>query len=479
MNRDSSITLKLLNGANAGKSQVFQAGEILVGKDPRCDFVVNQRGVSRMHFRLEHSDEGWQLIDLRSTNGTIVGNSTVVGGDNDKPFLLPGSTQVRIGEAQIEINLPTVDRTEIVHLDSTNLSGQPLPEARSSTRSVPDKGTHIFTVAPTQANPRPKAKGDLRAGVAKAPENKDDRETREITSDDSCATLDHSSSSKLPRLFRDYRIVKSIGIGGMGQVFLAAKANSKEPVAIKFLKPQGDDSELNRARFLREMEITSSLEHPSIVRIIECGDESGQLFIAMEYCNGGNLAELLSRSKALTLRRAVRLMDRLLAGVELAHASGFVHRDLKPQNIILHKDAAGKFKPKITDFGLAKSYLQAGDSGMTANGTVGGSWAYMPMEQLTNFRFVSPSCDVWSLGAMLYESITGRLPRQHQPGMDPIRAILNSTITPLEQLLPDAPKLLSKFIHRCLDDDATKRFNDGAEMRTALRNLASKLDIEL
>jgi tRNA A-37 threonylcarbamoyl transferase component Bud32 len=405
--------------------------------------------------------------------------------EHAEPYLLERSTQVRIGEAQLEIKIAVSDQTEIIQLEGLEKHAAGSQSSaldklvKADGKPAVDKGTHIFTVPPSQPT-SPRSSNSNKSNSVKSNSSIARLEAKDTPPEnDSCTTLDHSCDPSLPRIFRDYNILKSIGMGGMGHVFLANRVARKEPVALKFLKPQGNDSDLNRARFLREMEITSSLQHSSIVQLIECGDEDGQLFIAMEYCNGGNLAELLRRTRQLTFRRAVRLMDRLLAGVELAHAEGIVHRDLKPQNIILHKDSAGKFRPKITDFGLAKSYLQAGESGMTTNGTVGGSWPYMPMEQLTNFRFVSPSSDVWSLGAIFYESITGRLPREHHPGMDPIRAILNSRIIPLEQLLPSAPVPLSRFIYQCLDDDATKRFANGAAMRVALRNLASKLEIEL
>ncbi|MFY7876820.1 MAG: serine/threonine-protein kinase, partial [Pirellula sp.] len=249
--------------------------------------------------------------------------------------------------------------------------------------------------------------------------------------------------------------------------------------AIKFLKPQSDLSEMDRARFVREMEITLNMQHNALIRCVDCGDENGQLFIVMDYCTGGNLHELLKRSGKLKVRRAVRLMDRLLAGVDFAHEKGIVHRDLKPSNILLHKDANDKYLPKISDFGLAKSYLQAGESGMTVNGAVGGSCAYLPKEQLTNFRFVSPQSDVWSLGAILYECLTLKLPRPMEKGSDPIRTILESKIVPLQELMPELHPEVIKFVMKCLAREPEQRYQDAGAMRTALKVMAEKASIEL
>ena len=253
-------------------------------------------------------------------------------------------------------------------------------------------------------------------------------------------------SLKVPGPFRNYFLQKRVGVGGMGEVFLAtlnseSKALPSDLWAIKFLKPQADLSGLDRARFVREMEITLNMQHNALIRCVDCGDENGQLFIVMDYCN--------------------------------------VHRDLKPSNILLHKDSSDKYLPKISDFGLAKSYLQAGESGMTVNGSVGGSWAYMPKEQLTNFRFVSPQSDVWSLGAILYECLTLKLPRPMEKGSDPIRTILESKIIPLQEMISDIHPEVIKFVMKCLAREPEQRYKDAGAMRAALKLMADKASIEL
>jgi serine/threonine protein kinase len=295
-------------------------------------------------------------------------------------------------------------------------------------------------------------------------------------------TCDRSPTRSLPYRFREYEVLRKIGEGGMGEVYLASMFKEKtrrEELAIKFLHSHRGTCDQDRARFMREMQISVELKHPSIIDCIDCGEEDEQPFIVMPYCAGGNLAELLKRAGKLNLRRALRLLDRLLAGMEQAHATGIVHRDLKPCNVLLARDSNRKYVPKISDFGLAKSYLLAGDSGMTVNGTVGGSWGYMPKEQLTNFRFVSPQSDVWSLGAILYECLTLKLPRPLQPGIDPIRVVLDSKLIPIQKVLPDIPNSIARFVMKSLSVDIADRFKDAQQMRAALHTAASVEGVEL
>ncbi|MEZ6081728.1 MAG: protein kinase [Pirellulaceae bacterium] len=179
-----------------------------------------------------------------------------------------------------------------------------------------------------------------------------------------------------------------MGAGGMGEVFLASNTVEKSnppSLAVKFLRNQRAHRSKTELGLCAKWKFLPNLKHASIVDCLDCGEESGQPFIVMPYCSGGNLAELLKRTEALNLRREMRLLDRLLAGVELAHTSGIVHRDLKPFNVLLAKDTQNKYIPKISDFGLAKSYLLAGDSGMTVNLLVGGVGLTCPRNNSPTF----------------------------------------------------------------------------------------------
>lgn len=474
-----NVSIVIERGNAAGRVFPFDnTQQILIGKDPRCDLVLDDRGVSRRHCLISKNQGVWTVSDLGSTNGTVVRDQEIGGQNSGNPrqsIELCNGDQLYVGESVIRISWPqeSFEKTELLSpkalaadLEATQLlsnKAKPLitqkPPTANDVNPMRNPHTHVFPKEPS----KPKATLPL---VRSSPP--------QTHSEEDLAPND----SELPRPFRQFQLSKLIGAGGMGEVYLAT-AKNRDLAAIKFLRTQSEQTEMDRARFLREIEIAYRLRHPTIVESTDSGDENGQLFIVMEYCNGGNLAELLKRSGALNLRRAIRLIHRLLAGVELAHSTGIVHRDLKPQNILLHREETGKYKPKISDFGLAKCYLQAGESGMTVNGTVGGSWAYMPKEQLTNFRFVSPCSDIWSLGAILYECLTNRLPRVHTPGENPIKTILQSKIVPIQTVMPTLPRAVCDFVNCCLDSEPEQRPADASIMLKMLTQVAAEVGVEL
>ncbi len=464
----ATLRLQAMTGSLVGhQSELSEGDDLTIGREPSCDLILSDRGVSRQHAKIGFVAQRWQIEDLGSTNGlqlTRAINGSVVDLKSTSTHLEHGD-ELAVGEARlrIELTLPVDSPTELL-APRVAVGPTELLTPQSKAASNPMRADKTFTGA-----------NDMQAAKGSGPAV-DDAFFSECTREASF------SEQQLPFIFRNYHILKKIGAGGMGEVFLASNTVEKSDppsLAVKFLRNQRGSSEQDRARFVREMEISAQLKHSSIVDCLDCGEESGQPFIVMPYCSGGNLAELLKRTGALNLRRGMRLLDRLLAGVELAHTSGIVHRDLKPFNVLLAKDAQNKYIPKISDFGLAKSYLLAGDSGMTVNGTVGGSWAYMPKEQLTNFRYVSPQSDVWSLGAILYECLTQKLPRPMKPGVDPIRTILDSEMVPIAEVFPDVPKRVAHFIMKSLSPEAADRYKDAGQMRAALRTVAGHEGIEL
>ncbi len=499
MRSPNKLTISLSSGSGPSSRHVFEADRsLVVGKATDCGLKIDAKGVSRKHCQLEATRQGWTIIDLGSTNGIIVNGKAFAGTSlpaMTQPIPLCDGDEIGIGEAVLRMHIETEreEHTEILvpqrfandggaHTEVL-IPGRSLHEIRDNKPAARgnDSAKTPRSTQQTSTNPMNRPKTVLVSPPKEAKPTQaqsSDRLLGKAGSDD--GSLPSPFAFKVPGDFRKYRLEKRVGVGGMGEVFLAKElAFPSQEWAIKFLKPQADFSEMDRARFLREMEIAMNMQNMALIRCVDCGDEDGQLFIVMDYCNGGNLHELLKRSGKLTVRRALRLMNRLLAGVDFAHVLGIVHRDLKPSNILLHKDAAGKYAPKISDFGLAKSYMQAGESGMTVNGSVGGSWAYMPKEQLTNFRFVSPQSDVWSLGAILYECLTLKLPRPMEKGCDPIRTILESKIVPIQEIASDLHPELTKFVMKCLARETEDRFMDAGAMRNALKLTAMKAGIEL
>ena len=461
MNTYGKLTISIHFGSRSGSTYTIEISQVIsIGKGLGCDLVLTDRGVSRNHCLIDWKGKRWSITDLGSTNGTVV-NGTILkknarSGDLDSTMLSDGD-EVEVGEVAMKIEIPSqrFNETEVL-----------FPRAIQNDCGDANESLHPRSFDRPPSNPLSQPLQNANRNMFSSI-----RENIALPLDDEII---------LPSQFLGYRLERKIGVGGMGEVFLATnEVISKQLWAVKFLKPQANQSTMDRKRLLRETQIALGMQHSAIVRCIDSGEEKGKLFLVMDYCNGGNLSDLLKRSGQLNIRRAFRLMNRLLSGVDHAHKLGIIHRDLKPSNILLHRGSDGKYQPKIGDFGLAKSYLDAGESGMTARGCVGGSWGYMPREQLTNFRFVQPQSDVWSLGAILYECLTLRLPRPFEKGVDPIRTILESDVMQIDEVLPDIHPLLSRFVMKSLATETQDRFDDAGSMQDALINAAGIAGVRL
>jgi eukaryotic-like serine/threonine-protein kinase len=204
------------------------------------------------------------------------------------------------------------------------------------------------------------------------------------------------------------------------------------------------------------------------VNLIDYGTGASGLWFAMELCRGGDLEQFLSRRGGrLAIREGVALVLELLDGLGAAHARGIVHRDLEPRNMLFEQIDAGPVK--IANFGLAKSFLTAGLSGFTVTGASSpGTPEFMPRELVVNFKYVKPHSDVWSMAAVLYLLLTGRLPRDPDPTQDPLSAVLTSPVVPIRDRSRSIPRRLAELIDGCLATDAAARPVDAGDMRRQL-----------
>jgi serine/threonine protein kinase len=269
-----------------------------------------------------------------------------------------------------------------------------------------------------------------------------------------------------------YALIKELGRGGMGAVYLARGAGSNEQVALKLMLPKVATSDSARARFLREISITRTLRHPNIVSLYEAGSTEGSFYFTSEYCAGGSMDGLL-KGGGLPRREAVDIIVQALAGLAHAHGQGVVHRDLSPHNILLQPgEGAGGggsgLVAKVSDFGLAKSFDQAGFSGLTRTGSTAGKPWYVPRQQVINFKDASPSGDVWAMAACLYEALTGSSPRSFPPGKDPWQVVLQQPAVPVRDRDPSVPKELADVIDTALRERPAIGFQTAAEFRDAL-----------
>jgi serine/threonine protein kinase len=270
-----------------------------------------------------------------------------------------------------------------------------------------------------------------------------------------------------------YALVRELGRGGMGAVYLARGAGTDEQVALKLMLPKVAASETARARFLREIRITRTLRHPNIVSLYEAGSTEGAFYFTSEYCAGGSLDRLLRR-EMLPRREAVRFVVEALAGLAHAHGQGVVHRDLSPHNILLTAGDEGAadgirgLAAKVSDFGLAKAFDQAGLSGLTRTGATAGKPWYMPRQQVINFKDATPAADVWAMAACLYQALTGTCPRSFPPGKDPWHVVLQQPAVPVRDRDPSVPPELADVIDTALRERPAIGFQSAADFRDAL-----------
>jgi tRNA A-37 threonylcarbamoyl transferase component Bud32 len=265
------------------------------------------------------------------------------------------------------------------------------------------------------------------------------------------------------KYFGDYELLEEIARGGMGIVWKARQTSLQRDVAIKMIRNGALAGTEEVARFMREAQAAANLQHPNIVAIHEVGEHGGQHYYSMDYVAGRNLAALV-QDGPLPPQRAARYVKTIAGAVHFAHQRGTLHRDLKPLNVLIDADD----QPRVTDFGLAK--LMKGDSGMTQSGVPMGSPSYMPPEQAAGrLADVGPASDVYGLGAMLYELITGRPPFRRSTPMATLVDVLEAEPTAPRRLKAEIPVDLETICLKCLEKSPSARY-------PTARALAEELD---
>ena len=260
------------------------------------------------------------------------------------------------------------------------------------------------------------------------------------------------------RYFGDYELLEEIARGGMGVVWKARQTSLNRIVALKMILSGDRASEREMERFRREAESAANLQHPNIVAIHEIGQRDGQHYFTMDYVEGLNLSAVVS-GKPLSAQRAAGYMKTIAEAIHFAHQRGTLHRDLKPQNVLI--DAQDQ--PRITDFGLAK--IIGEDSRLTESGAIMGSPSYMPQEQACGRQdLVGPHSDVYSMGAILYELLTGRPPFQASTTMATLRQVVEDNPQPPRKLNPSVRPDLETICLKCLEKSPQMRYASAREL---------------
>lgn len=273
----------------------------------------------------------------------------------------------------------------------------------------------------------------------------------------------------------NYRLTRRLGRGGAGEVYLAQDIRLARPAAIKLLSVDCADNPEHVRRFRREALAASALNHPNILTIYEVGEWQGRDYIAAEFVEGATLRELIRRGP-LPIPTCLDIAAQIATALAAAHGAGIVHRDIKPENIILRPDGV----VKVLDFGIAK-LLEPEDASISGNwsvtsvGVVIGTAAYMSPEQARG-KDLDQRTDIWSLGVVLYELISGRLPFSGATPTDHVNALVGGTPERLTVLRPHTPARLEAIVSRAIAKDRDERYADSAILAEDLRELRSELD---
>jgi serine/threonine-protein kinase len=256
----------------------------------------------------------------------------------------------------------------------------------------------------------------------------------------------------------------------MGTVYLADHRFLRRPCAVKLIRPDQARDDATMARFEREVQAAAGLTHPNTVQIYDYGQsDDGTFYFAMEYLPGVTLDHLVEKEGPLEPQRAVRILVQLCGALHEAHGRGLVHRDLKPGNVMLCDRGGVPDVAKLLDFGLVSAIQHEGtDPRITQAGVILGTPSYMSPEQCMGEVDVTPSSDIYSLGAVGYFLLTGASPFDGRPVVQMIVAHLHETPRPIAELRPDVPAALSEAIDRCLAKRPGDRFADADALRQSL-----------
>ena len=272
------------------------------------------------------------------------------------------------------------------------------------------------------------------------------------------------------RMLDRYQALREIGRGGMGTVFEAIDCATGEKVAVKILRKALQANPVARQRFRRELEAARRVDHPAIIKIREWGEDPDQTYIVMEFVDGQPLSKLLSPIAQYPLVTTVRIVRQVASGLASVHRAELVHRDVKPDNIMVLKD----MEVKLSDFGVAK----VPDSSLTQAGEIWGTLQYMSPEQVQGRLDIDGKSDMFSLGVVLFEMLTGRMPFEGEGmGAALIRRIIENPAPRASSLKPEIPAAFDAIVARALAKNPAARFGDCDEFAQALKNATPHLRV--
>ena len=437
-----AVVIRVTSGPHSGQEYLIDRRQtFLVGRSSRVHFpMTGDMLLSREHFRIENQPPLCQLKDLGSTNGTKVNGLRV--------------EQVQLREGDV---ITAGDSSFIIHFCESSDDGAPTAVCAGCGKRIEVGNGPFAGITPRSAE------GGL---------------TNHLWLCNEC----EARRLKYPKTHPDYLIEEWIGGGGMGEVFRARQLSKGRPVAIKMMSSNPTIGEKANGYFNREIEVMRDLlmsggqGHPSIVAFYDLFKIDGQFQLVMEYVAGKNALEWTKALKQpLPFSSAAQIGRHLLSALDYAHSKGYVHRDVKPSNLLV-LGPVHRPRVKLTDFGLAKSFDESDCfTHLTRQGDVGGSIGFISPDHIRNFRETGPSADIYSAGATLFYLLTNRYPYL---GFDPRKPgsydiILQNPPVPLRAFRPEAPEGLERILLKSLQKQPRDRWKSAQAMADALRPFAN------
>jgi hypothetical protein len=501
------IKLTVIKGPNKGRVFTFDRRDrFIVGRSKLAHFRLppRDRYFSRLHFLVEVNPPHCRLMDMGSRNGTFVNGQEVHEADlKDGDRIKAGHTILSVAvlgsEAADTMEGPAIPaQTAAAPPDAAPaeaaLPDGPAEPAGAASASAPDDAAAEaalsdrpappasasasalnYTLRPPASLPGPQSPQPVpvtgRCRACERPFDGAGEPEPEELFPASLAPICPACQDAIrlqPQPIADYVIVSKLGEGGMGVVSLALRKTDGAALALKTIIPAVNAEPRDLRRFLREASILRDLSHPNIVPFREMGSVDGHPYFAMDLVRGTDASRLVKEHGPLPVSRAVGLVCQLLEALEYAHARDYVHRDVKPANLLV-TEQEGREVVKVADFGLARIYQASKLSGVTLQGERGGTVAYMAPEQITNFREAKPPADQYSAGATLYNLLTNCLVYDLAGGYErQMLKILHEDPVAIRSRRPDLPEGLASSIHRAMARAPQDRFADVAALRKSL-----------
>ncbi len=429
------VRLRVTAGPHTGREFQFDQHEtLLAGRSSFAQLrLVDDVHFSRNHFRLEVNPPECHLIDLDSTNGTFVNGQRV-----RQAMLLSGDV-IQVGDTELTVTSVDPQATRRMGT-SARPPVAPLPVVRTPWSGRNESNDQRQPLRPNEPPRSP---------------------------DQGVRTTGSAQPERVPTV-PGYKIENEVGWGDLGMTYRATRLATGETCALKLLTSSDRMNERTVQAFLREAGVLNQLHHPHIVRLLDPGSANGLLYIATEFVPAVRWDAVMEHATPThRIRVACGIICQVLDALEYAHTRSFVHRDIKPSNVLVRR-VGRKLVAKLSDFGLAKRYADAGLSQLTHDGDVLGSLAYMSPEQFIDSRHAKPPCDIYSTGATLYRLLTGHDPFVFAKGTCKFRAILEDEPIPIRKSFPQTPPALADIVHRALAKHPSDRFTSAAEMRHQL-----------